>query len=291
MSSWLYVILFPMRTYYLYILYIWFYAWDNNPSTGHLVSSSGMDLWLLPSMWHGLGTCMIVFSNERYISVRRKIIVPIDKTQPLAQLTASRTVLQPHQFFSGIDHIIFQRGQKKAEILESLDESHDDRHGTWCHSRYHRQPAAISLQLWDRLKPYKAKWDPWPYTIWIHMAICFKTVWCFFCIENEGPLWWFLLGDSERSEDGSKMVPNSPSGIKSADLEVKHLDFIVILQKSERRWSWRQLRWLDALHMKVLLHHLKISKWALIWYSWCYKNPPTPLWRWRRAYWGAKQQH
>ena len=20
-------------------------------------------------------------------------------------------------------------------------------------------------------------------------------------------------------------------------------------------------------------------------------NPPTPLWRWRRAYWGAKQQH
>ena len=73
--------------------------------------------------------------------------MPIDKTQPLAQLTASRTVLQPHQFFSGIDHIIFQRGQKKAEILESLDESHDDRHGTWCHSRYHRQPAAISLQL------------------------------------------------------------------------------------------------------------------------------------------------
>jgi hypothetical protein len=36
------------------------------------------------------------------------------------------------------------------------------------------------------------------------MAICFKTVWCFFSIENEGPLWWFLLGDSERSEDGSK---------------------------------------------------------------------------------------
>ena len=129
-----------------------------------LIPGSELDLWLIRvakcvcvCVCHPLGTCIIGFSNDSmYQCGGKPSIVSLNGSLPWQNSIAD---IPPTTSAFLSASTTLRRIQKREKILESLDESHDvtarkngsDRHGTWCHSRYHRPPAAISLQPCDRL--------------------------------------------------------------------------------------------------------------------------------------------